>query len=199
MGKHSWNQRNMTICWLTTKHSHDLGNIFGLWAVFRNLISALGIPSIHQWRTSRAIWENVLPSYDPAGWPEALQQMKQIETLVEKLVAYRERCKRHHERISALRDGLFNASAVMESRASTKLGSESSILPRNLTASYLTKGRKCQTLDFCLHLFPSPGLLHIPLEHQQRPLSSHYPYLRHHDCRICHISRGLQSQLDCSL
>ncbi|RDL38394.1 uncharacterized protein BP5553_02734 [Venustampulla echinocandica] len=86
--------------------------------------------TIHQWRASRAIWENVLPSYDPIGWPEALQQMKQIETLVEKLVAYRERFKRHYERISALRDGLFNASAVMESRASTKLGGESTILPR---------------------------------------------------------------------
>lgn len=81
--------------------------------------------NIHQWKASRAIWENILPSYDPTGWPEALQQMKQIEFLVEKLVAYRERFKRHHERISALRDGLFNASAVMESRASTKLGGES--------------------------------------------------------------------------
>jgi hypothetical protein len=55
--------------------------------------------------------------------------MKQIEMLVEKLVVYRERFKRHHERVSALRDGLFNASAVMESRASTKLGGESNPLP----------------------------------------------------------------------
>ncbi len=41
--------------------------------------------TIHQWRTSRSIRENVLPSYDPAGWLEALEQMKRIETLVEKL------------------------------------------------------------------------------------------------------------------
>jgi hypothetical protein len=125
--------------------------------------------NIHQWRTSRAIWESVLPTYNPEGWPEALQQMKQIEILVEKLVTYRERFKRHRERISALRDGLFNASAVMESRASTKLGGESHLLSLNQHGShqYLTDGRKRQTPDFRLHLFPSPGLLHVPLEHQQ--------------------------------
>ncbi len=80
--------------------------------------------AIRQWKVSREIWEKQLPIFDPPQWPEVEKQMKEIDKQVDKLVEYQDRLERHQKRISALRDGLFNASAVMESRASTKLGGE---------------------------------------------------------------------------
>lgn len=78
--------------------------------------------NIHQWDTSRTIWETALANED--DWPNASNQMKEIEIWVDKLRLYAKCFKEHHERVFALRDGLFNASAVMESRDANKLGGE---------------------------------------------------------------------------
>jgi hypothetical protein len=68
--------------------------------------------------------EKRVPELDPGGWPRAQKQMTEIDHLCEKLQATRVRFQQHHKNITALRDGLFSASAVMESRASTRLGGQ---------------------------------------------------------------------------
>lgn len=40
-----------------------------------------------------------------------------------KIKSHCDRMQHHYNNVTALRDGLFNASAVMESQASTRLGS----------------------------------------------------------------------------
>jgi len=70
----------------------------------------------------------VLPKFDPKGWEQADEQMKRIDALCEKLKVVRVRFQRHHKNVTDLRDGLFNASAVMGSRASTRLGENVKLL-----------------------------------------------------------------------
>lgn len=82
--------------------------------------------TIYQWDTSRAIWEKELPTFDPDDWENVQVQIKKIEIVAERLRDYRKRFRNHHENVSALRDGLFNASSVMESRAANQLGGQCS-------------------------------------------------------------------------
>jgi len=81
-----------------------------------------------QWETSRLIWERELPMFDPQGWPAARELMISIDLINRRLREHHRRCETHHARVSGLRDGLFNASAVMESRASTKLSENVKLL-----------------------------------------------------------------------
>jgi hypothetical protein len=75
--------------------------------------------AIHQWEASRDIWA---AAFDGLLTEKSKNHIKNNNTLCEKLKALRDRMQQHHNNVTALRDGLFNASAVMESRASTKLG-----------------------------------------------------------------------------
>lgn len=76
--------------------------------------------NINQWETSRVTWEREFA--DAKKWAGAQGKMQEIEVSVDKLRLYLKVFKDHHERVSALRDGLFNASSVMESRDANKLG-----------------------------------------------------------------------------
>jgi hypothetical protein len=75
--------------------------------------------AIHQWEASRDIWT---AAFDGLLTEKSENSMKNNNKCCEKLKALRDRMQQHHNNVTALRDGLFNASAVMESRASTKLG-----------------------------------------------------------------------------
>jgi hypothetical protein len=95
------------------------------WALSRLSEFNLYIGSaIHQWKGLRDIWEKRFPERDPGGWLRAQEQMTEIDYLCEKLQAIRVRFQQHHKNITALRDGLFSASAVIESQASTRLGGQ---------------------------------------------------------------------------
>jgi hypothetical protein len=75
--------------------------------------------AIHQWEASRDIWEVKFDDFLTGEWKDNIEDNNK---LCEKLKALRDRMQHHHTNVTALRDGLFNASAVMESRASTRLG-----------------------------------------------------------------------------
>jgi hypothetical protein len=77
--------------------------------------------AIYQWETSRDIWNKIFNGYQTEKSKELIKENNQI---CEKLKALRDRLQIHHNNVTALRDGLFNASAVMESRASTRLGGQ---------------------------------------------------------------------------
>jgi spermidine/putrescine-binding protein len=74
--------------------------------------------AIHQWEASRDIW---VVEFDLLTG-ESENTIEDNNKLCEKLKALRDRMQYHYTNVTALRDGLFNASAVMESRASTRLG-----------------------------------------------------------------------------
>jgi hypothetical protein len=122
--------------------------------------------SIRQYEGSRAIWQEVFPKFDPKGWGQAQEQMKPIDRLCEKLKVLRVRFQRYHKNVTDLRDGLFNTSAVMESRASTRLGGKNSPLtlgPRGLLSSH----RNCEASDIRQHILPSSCILHFAMEHER--------------------------------
>jgi hypothetical protein len=75
--------------------------------------------AIHQWEASRDIWEVKFDDFLTGEWKDNIEDNNK---LCEKLKALRDRMQHHHTNVTALRDGLFNASAAMESRASTRLG-----------------------------------------------------------------------------
>jgi hypothetical protein len=75
--------------------------------------------AIYQWETSRDVWNKIFKGYQSEKSKEFIKDNNEI---CEKLKALRDRLQAHHKNVTALRDGLFNASAVMESRASTRLG-----------------------------------------------------------------------------
>jgi hypothetical protein len=75
--------------------------------------------AIHQWEASRDIWA---AAFDGFLTEVSKDYVEDNNKLCEKLKALRDRMQHHHTNVTALRDGLFNASAVMESRASTRLG-----------------------------------------------------------------------------
>jgi len=77
--------------------------------------------AIYQWETSRDIWNKTFNGYQSEKSKEFIKQNNEI---CEKLKALRDRLQAHHKNLTALRDGLFNASTVMESRASTRLGGQ---------------------------------------------------------------------------
>jgi len=112
-------QHCMITCSWTTNPSLDHQSTFGRSAIYLNLL-------------------------DPGGWPRAQEQMMEIDHLCEKLQAIQIRFQLHHKNITALRDGLFSASAVMESRASTRLGGQ---LDPPTSQEATDEHRKCQTLD----------------------------------------------------
>ena len=78
--------------------------------------------TIDQWEISRGIWEQRFPRVDPTGWTEAKDRMERTEELVDSLRGFRKRFQDLHLEVAALRDGLFNASSVMESRDANQLG-----------------------------------------------------------------------------
>lgn len=77
--------------------------------------------NIYQWETSRDIWT---AGFDADGCISEYSRnlIKANDEKCGKLKIIRDRMQHHHDNVAALRDGLFNASAVMESRASTRLG-----------------------------------------------------------------------------
>ena len=58
--------------------------------------------------------------------------MISVDLINRRLREHHRRCESHHAQVSGLRDGLFNASAVMESRASTKLGGKNKYLRKKM-------------------------------------------------------------------
>ena len=67
----------------------------------------------------------VAPFLEIEHWrelPTFLQHLKAAETEIGKLISIRSSLEKHLERTKVLRDGLFNASAVIESRAASDLG-----------------------------------------------------------------------------
>ena len=117
--------------------------------------------------------------------------MMEIDHLCEKLQAIQIRFQLHHKNITALRDGLFSASAVMESRASTRLGGQ---LDPPTSQEATDEHRKCQTLDLRQHLLSATRILHLALEHERRIVSSQRPDIRYHSCCICNIHGRVQSR-----
>ena len=84
--------------------------------------------NIKHWDKSSDIWRAKFPDFDPKNWSQAQEYMEGIEKEFERLREVRRRFKEHLDRINLLRDGLFNASAVIESRASTRLGENVKLL-----------------------------------------------------------------------
>jgi hypothetical protein len=77
--------------------------------------------AIYQWETSRDVWNKIFNGYQTEKSKEVI---KEINEICEKLKALHDRLQVHRKNVTALRDGLFNASAVMESRTSTRLGGQ---------------------------------------------------------------------------
>ncbi|KAL9116881.1 MAG: hypothetical protein Q9187_006590, partial [Circinaria calcarea] len=79
--------------------------------------------SIHAWERYRA--QEVDPYLRLSGWKGHGKLLGGVETAdseVAKLKAVQHQLEKHLERTKLLRDGLFNASAVIESRAASELG-----------------------------------------------------------------------------
>lgn len=112
-------------------------------AVFRASLE----DNINQWETSRVTWERGFA--DTKKWAGAQEKMEEIEVCVDKLRFYLKQFKDHYERVPALRDGLFNASSVMESRDSNKLGGQCSF---SVMKRKLNSHRKCEAPNVCVHL-----------------------------------------------
>jgi hypothetical protein len=83
--------------------------------------------AIYQWETSREIWNKIFNGHQSE---KSKEYIKENNELCEKLKALRDRLQVHHKNVTALQDDLSNASAVMESRASTKLGGQTLRLPK---------------------------------------------------------------------
>ena len=98
--------------------------------------------NIYQWEVSWRIWEKELREVDPENWDNVELIAQKIEMVVEKLREYRKRFKTHHGHVTALRDGLFNASSVMESRAANQLGGEHYSSNSNKIVQYQKPSRK---------------------------------------------------------
>jgi hypothetical protein len=77
--------------------------------------------TIHQWEASREVWDARFAGFQSE---KSKKYIKKNDELCVKLKVVHDRLQHHHNNITALRDGLFNASAVMESRASTRLGGQ---------------------------------------------------------------------------
>lgn len=148
--------------------------------------------AIHQWEASRDIW---VVEFDVLTG-ESENTIEDNNKLCEKLKALRDRMQYHYTNVTALRDGLFNASAVMESRASTRLGGQTAYPPPSIPQIFniLTPHRKRKTPHIRQHLLPPSRLLHLPLEHERDHLPPPHPDLRHHLRRPCHVPCCLQSQ-----
>lgn len=78
--------------------------------------------TINQWDVSCDIWKDVWPTLDATGWEETRVLMERTNESVDQLRNVRKKLQQHHQETTAMRDGLFNASAVMESRDANKLG-----------------------------------------------------------------------------
>jgi hypothetical protein len=82
--------------------------------------------AIHQWEVSRDNWT---ASFNDYVSEQSHIHIKENNEFCGKLKNIRNRMQHHQNNVTALRDGLFNASAVMESRASTRLGGKRSHHP----------------------------------------------------------------------
>jgi hypothetical protein len=113
--------------------------------------------AIHQWEVSRDVWTAAFDDYYISG--QSKLYIKANDETCGKLRNIRDRMQHHHNNVTALRDGLFNASAVMESRASTRLGGKHR--PQRPSLNILTHNRKRKAPHICQHLLPPSRLLHL--------------------------------------
>ncbi|RDL41684.1 uncharacterized protein BP5553_01663 [Venustampulla echinocandica] len=84
--------------------------------------------SIATWDMCRETWMTKLPDEVMPRTALSKQTAADVDELSQKLKLLHARFQEHYKNVTALRDGLFNASAVMESRASTKLGENVKLL-----------------------------------------------------------------------
>ncbi|KAF5979814.1 hypothetical protein FCOIX_5114 [Fusarium coicis] len=92
--------------------------------------------AIEEWRRFRADWPHMIMEIDPAEesrtgeTPEALTRrvLGEIEAQVDRLRIISARFEASRDKTKALREGLFSASGVIESRVSTRLGENVKLL-----------------------------------------------------------------------
>ncbi|EXA51434.1 hypothetical protein NW761_002608 [Fusarium oxysporum] len=92
--------------------------------------------AIEEWRRFRADWPHMIMEIDPAEesrteeTPEALTRrvVGEIEAQVDRLRIISARFEASRDKTKALREGLFSASGVIESRVSTRLGENVKLL-----------------------------------------------------------------------
>ncbi|KAK0706262.1 hypothetical protein B0T26DRAFT_446339 [Lasiosphaeria miniovina] len=100
------------------------------WAIeFLKEVEASVADNIRQAERFLALFRDSLQGGDGAeGGDDARRRLARHEAMLARLEALRARFVQRREEAVALRDGLFNASAVMESRTSTKLGENIKLL-----------------------------------------------------------------------
>ena len=130
MGDHKFSQNEST---LLSPEEHDSllfdDESFSRSRKYFWVVDALSV-FIDSLTDSVLTWERyrddfVVPVLQLEDWRETpvfLQHLRSAETEVSKLLGIRNSLEKHLERTKLLRDGLFNASAVIESRAASDLG-----------------------------------------------------------------------------
>ena len=130
MGDHKFSQNEST---LLSPEEHDSllfdDESFSRSRKYFWVVDALSV-FIDSLSDSVLTWERyredfVAPFLELEDWREAtvfLHHLRSAEVEVSKLIGIRNSLEKHLERTKLLRDGLFNASAVIESRAASDLG-----------------------------------------------------------------------------
>jgi hypothetical protein len=85
--------------------------------------------TIHQWERSKKLWTKEWSESYPDEWSDVEASLEAVETLVEQIRVIKTKFSTLREEILALRDGLFNASSVMETRDANKLGGKYLAIP----------------------------------------------------------------------
>lgn len=98
--------------------------------------------TIDQWEISRKIWEKEWSKVDKEDWFDNKGSLEEVEALADQLRGFRAAFNSHRDEVIALRDGLFNASAVMESRDANRLGGKLRITPLNIITTLLNDHKK---------------------------------------------------------
>ena len=129
--------------------------------------------TIDQWPVYRKNWTTSWESGHPENWNEEV--CKKLEMIEDKIGIFRDRVahfKALRSRAIALRDGLFNASSVMESRSANHLGRK--LNPAKWYEFVVADPifRECQTIDIGVDISSATSIHHISILHQRGSFQS---------------------------